>query len=337
MATNDLDSRFSSGQLRVLKLKPSFTKFPLEPTIYGAEQGSVTIECKPEAAPRPNITWYHQGNRIGEGGKRKIFPSGSLLISQLTAAETGQYECVATNKYGTDRSIGFLKVKQGPSFKGPESTKPNPRGIANTGETVELKCAADADAVLDRAYYWRLNDFILQFYDDYEEERLLELKNAGGSRVTSELEHHTSFKPLTNAEDIFNNALYDTENLRYKGTGDLQKFRRGRLDGYLIIDNITIAEAGKYECAVETSVGTIFATSEVIVHSAPGPPGGVTSVNMGNVSCTVAWTDGAFYGRRISKYRIEGRTDHNDTWRVLADNVEGQEIDYQGKRAKIDG
>ena len=58
---------------------------------------------------------------------------------------------------------------------------------------------------------------------------------------------------------------------------------------------------------------------------------------MGNVSCTVAWTDGAFYGRRISKYRIEGRTDHNSTWRVLADRVAGQDIDYQGKRSKIDG
>ena len=336
-ATNDLDSRFSSGQLKVLRLRPSFTKHPLEPRLYGAENGNITLQCKPEAAPRPNITWYHLGNRIGSGGKRIIYPSGSLLISQLTAAEAGQYECVATNKHGTDRNRTILAVKKGPSFKGPEATRPNPRIIATKGETVQLRCAAEADDVLDRAYYWRLNDFILQFYDDYEEERLLELKNAGGSRVTSELEHHISFKPLNNAEDIFNNALYDTENLRYKGTGDLQKFRRGIRDGYLIIDNITIAEAGQYECAVETSVGTIFATSEVIVHSPPGPPGGVTSVNMGNVSCTVAWTDGAFYGRRIDTYRIEGRTDHNDTWRVLADNVPGQEIDYQGKRAKIDG
>mgnify|MGYP001229383902 FL=1 len=89
-ATNDLDSRFSSGQLRVLKLKPSFTKFPLEPTVYGAMGGSVTIQCRPEAAPRPNITWYLNGNRIGEGGKRKIFPSGTIQVTQLTSADSGQ-------------------------------------------------------------------------------------------------------------------------------------------------------------------------------------------------------------------------------------------------------
>merc|ERR1719438_372266 len=336
-ATNDLDSRFSSGQLRVLKLKPSFTKFPLEPTIYGAEQGSVTIECKPEAAPRPNITWYHQGNRIGEGGKRKIFPSGSLMITQLSAAESGQYECVAQNKYGTDRSYGFLSVKKGPSFKGPEATKPTPRVIARRGETVNLRCAAESDDVLDRAYYWRLNNFILQFYDDYEEERLLELKNAGASRVRSELAHPLSYKSFNDPESLFDNALYSTDNLKYKGTGDLQKFRRGIRDGYLEIRNISIAEAGQYECAVETAVGTIFATSEVIVHSQPGPPGGVTAVKMSNVSCTVAWTDGAFYGLRIERYRIEGRTDHNQTWRVLADNAIGQQIDFQGQVAKIDG
>ena len=299
-ATNDLDSRFSSGQLRVLKLKPSFTKFPLEPTVYGAMGGSVTIQCRPEAAPRPNITWYLNGNRIGEGGKRKIFPSGTIQITQLTSADSGQYDCVASNKYGTDRSIGLLQVKQGPRFTGPQSTKPNPRVIVSTGEDVELRCQADSDDILDRAYYWRLNDFILQFYDDYETERQLELKNAGASRVQSEIYH---FNHLNNADDILSNALYESDNiryigdqashwpqllilashwsiLRYKGTGDLKKFRRGVRDGHLIIQNITIAEAGSYQCMVETAVGTIFATSNVIVHSQPGPPGGVTAVKV---------------------------------------------------------
>ena len=71
----------------------------------------------------------------------------------------GQYDCVASNKYGTDRSIGLLQVKQGPRFTGPQSTKPNPRVIVSTGEDVELRCQEDSDDILDRAYYWRLNDF----------------------------------------------------------------------------------------------------------------------------------------------------------------------------------
>ena len=71
--------------------------------------------------------------------------------------------------------------------------------------------------------------------------------------------------------------------------------------------------------------------------SQPGPPGDVTAVKMTNVSCTVAWTDGAFYGLRIERYRIEGRTDHNQTWRVLADHAVAEQIDFQGTVAKIDG
>ena len=68
-------------------------------------------------------------------------------------------------------------MKQGPRFTGPQSTKPNPRVIVSTGENVELRCQADSDDILDRAYYWRLNDFILQFYDDYETERQVRSAN----------------------------------------------------------------------------------------------------------------------------------------------------------------
>jgi len=334
-ATNDLDTRFTSGQLKVLKLAPSFQKHPLNEKTYAAERGNVTIECRPEAAPRPNITWYFNGNRIGSGGKMIIYPSGNLFIKSLDPADSGQYDCEASNKYGTDKSSGLLIVKKGPTFKGPGATKPTPRVISNKGEEVVLRCAADADDILDRAYYWRLNGQLLQFVEDYEEDRILELKNAGGQRV---LPDQIAFKSLDNSHgESFSKSWYTSGTSKNKGTGDFQKFHRGRLDGYMSVRNITIAESGTYECAVETVVGTIFATSEVIVHAPPGPPGGVTAVKMSSKSGTVSWTDGAFYGLRIDKYKIEGRTDHNKTWRVLADLVEGQDIDYQGNLKKIDG
>lgn len=334
-AQNDLDTRYSAGQLKVLKIAPTFQKHPIYDPIYAAENGNITIECKPEAAPRPNITWRFNGDRIGSGGKRVIYPSGNLFLKSLTPAETGQYECLASNKHGSDRSKTTLIVKKGPNFVAPGATKPTPRVIANQGERVSLRCVAEADDILDRAYYWRLNNQMIEFVEDYEEERILELKNAGGSRVNSEI----GFRNVEGQTSMFSEAWYrqDDESYKNKGTGDFQKFHRGRYDGYLNVHNITIAEAGKYECAVETVVGTIYATSEVIVHCPPGPPGGVTAVKMDSKEGTVSWTDGAFYGLRINKYRIEGRTDHNQTWHLLADGVQGQEIDYQGGRARIDG
>jgi len=67
------------------------------------------------------------------------------------------------------------------------------------------------------------------------------------------------------------NIRFQNKFLEYtKGTGDYNKFRRGYLEGYMVIHNITDAEAGLYECVVDTTVGTIYASSDVFVH---GPPG----------------------------------------------------------------
>jgi hypothetical protein len=65
--------------------------------------------------------------------------------------------------------------------------------------------------------------------------------------------------------------------------------------------NITYAEAGKYECQVDTAVGKIFATSDVIVHGPPGPAGGVSALALTSNSGTIVWTDGAIYGRYCVK------------------------------------
>ena len=51
----------------------------------------------------------------------------------------------------------------------------------------------------------------------------------------------------------------------------------------------------------------------------------------------MVWTDGAIYGRQISTYRVEGRTDHDPTWTVLADRAVADEIEHLGGRAKIHG
>ena len=43
-AMNELDTRYSSGQLRVLAFPPSFDKYPLEPKTYAAEGGNLTLK-----------------------------------------------------------------------------------------------------------------------------------------------------------------------------------------------------------------------------------------------------------------------------------------------------
>lgn len=103
-AKNQLRGAYTSGQLRVLSMKPSFKKYPLESEIYAIYNGNTTIECKPEAAPRPKFQWKKDGNIIGAGGHRRILPGGTLIISPTSRDDEGVYACVATNSYGTDES-----------------------------------------------------------------------------------------------------------------------------------------------------------------------------------------------------------------------------------------
>ena len=82
-AYNELDSSYSSGQLRVLAFAPTFDKFPLEENTYAAETGNVTLRCRPEGAPQPKFTWRKNANRIASGGKYTVFDNGNLLINRL--------------------------------------------------------------------------------------------------------------------------------------------------------------------------------------------------------------------------------------------------------------
>lgn len=103
-AQNQLKTSFSSAQLRVLSMKPSFKKHPLESEVYAVYNGNTTIVCDPEAAPRPKFQWKKDGQVIGSGGHRRILPSGTLTISPTSRDDEGIYTCIASNQAGTDES-----------------------------------------------------------------------------------------------------------------------------------------------------------------------------------------------------------------------------------------
>jgi hypothetical protein len=60
-AYNQLGSAFTSGQLRIVSMAPSFRKHPLELETYASEGGNVTIPCVPEAVPFPSFEWQREG------------------------------------------------------------------------------------------------------------------------------------------------------------------------------------------------------------------------------------------------------------------------------------
>lgn len=163
-AQNQLKAVYSSAQLRVLSMKPSFKKRPLEPEIYAVTSGNTTISCDPEAAPRPKFQWKKDGNVIGAGGHRKIKPDGTLVISPTSRDDEGIYTCVATNAYGTDESRSRLIVLQEIRFSQPLQ----PQIVTEIGRFLYMRCEVWSDALLDVAFVWKFNGEVINPHDTEE-------------------------------------------------------------------------------------------------------------------------------------------------------------------------
>ncbi|KAL0268356.1 UNVERIFIED_CONTAM: hypothetical protein PYX00_010329 [Menopon gallinae] len=163
-ASNQLRTKYSSAQLRVLFFKPSFKKRPLEPVTYAGEGGNVTIMCNPEAAPKPKFVWKKDNNVIGSGGRRRILENGNLIINRVSRDDEGLYTCTASNRYGVDESYGNLVVLRGPRL----TEGLPPRIVTAVNENFTLHCEAVTDELLDTAFIWTHNGIRLHDKDRHQ-------------------------------------------------------------------------------------------------------------------------------------------------------------------------
>nr|XP_018910733.1 PREDICTED: contactin [Bemisia tabaci] len=273
-AQNQLKTRYSSAQLRVLSLKPTFRKRPVEAETYAGEGGNVTIKCNPEAAPRPKFTWKKDGNVIGSGGRRRIMENGNLIIAPVSRDDEGLYVCRAENEYGSDESWGRLIVLRSSTF----IEQLAPRIVLPFRRNLELRCQAVSEEFLDISYTWTHNG--------------------------ADISDPDWFFPRLRAEG-----------------------------GILDIYNASFSEGGDYECIVKSPVGKIASKTSIIIEGPPGPPGGVLVLEVIKTSAVLQWTDSTSNGRPITHYAVVGRTNWNDTWYLVAENVAAKEIDrYTGRK-----
>merc|ERR1712241_1572165 len=73
------------------------------------------FECGFAGYPRPEVTWYFQGEVLKNSSKVQIKireDSSTLTIIDCTFDEAGMYECRASNALGTDKTKGSLTVNK---------------------------------------------------------------------------------------------------------------------------------------------------------------------------------------------------------------------------------
>ncbi|GFO11000.1 interference hedgehog-like protein [Plakobranchus ocellatus] len=79
---------------------------PDDPVVVGEK---VELSCFVGGYPAPQLTWYHNGRRL-EGAD--MF--GDLILREVTLADMGLYQCMATNEVGSAQGVARLRVKEKP-------------------------------------------------------------------------------------------------------------------------------------------------------------------------------------------------------------------------------
>ena len=86
-----------------------FTKFP--PSLAAPVQHTTfQVTCQAEGFPRPTVNWNRVGMPLPAG--RVEVNQGTLTIKNLSPADSGLYECIATNIMGTKKTRTNVAVQR---------------------------------------------------------------------------------------------------------------------------------------------------------------------------------------------------------------------------------
>ena len=92
---------------------PIFTNVP--PSLATpVERTNFQVVCQAEGFPRPVINWSRLRMPLPAG--RTEVNQGTLIIKNLIPADSGSYECIATNTMGTKKAtinVAVQQLKQG--------------------------------------------------------------------------------------------------------------------------------------------------------------------------------------------------------------------------------
>ncbi|CAF3382137.1 unnamed protein product [Rotaria sp. Silwood1] len=149
--------RFSSAEVRVITLPPTFGKNTMLSTLRSTVGSSVIIVCHPEGAPQPQIQWFKDNIPLNIGNNINIFPNGNLAIINIELIDAGNYTCTATNPYGAAQQSTYVYVMS----EGTTMISTPSGGDVIVGQTIVIPCDARSINQMDLTFYWRFNNEIL--------------------------------------------------------------------------------------------------------------------------------------------------------------------------------
>lgn len=112
---------------------------PREPQVVRVGE-SAMLSCRAIAGiPAPNVVWVRRDNSPLTQRIKEEYP-GTILITDITLAEDGEYECKASNVAGEVSQSASITVHQPPTIQ----ITPNQNEITITeGDELKLECVSD--------------------------------------------------------------------------------------------------------------------------------------------------------------------------------------------------
>ncbi|XP_015921139.1 neuroglian [Parasteatoda tepidariorum] len=149
-ASNNHGYAFRDFYLNVLALPPTITERP-ELVTSAVVSSMVILRCRVFGAPNPVIKWQ-KGKQDLKGDRFQVQQNGDLEITDVRPQDEGEYNCLATNKFGTDAASGRLEVKKKTKINVP----PENFEVA-ASKSATFRCDADADPSLQLNIVWLFN------------------------------------------------------------------------------------------------------------------------------------------------------------------------------------
>ncbi|XP_056144843.1 obscurin-like protein 1 [Lampris incognitus] len=91
---------------------PRFLAYPRPVVVQSGTDG--VLKCQISGDPRPAVIWERNNEKIDPQGRYRVFEDGNvynLIISAVTAEDSGQYICKAKNSIGETYAAATLKVE----------------------------------------------------------------------------------------------------------------------------------------------------------------------------------------------------------------------------------
>uniref|UniRef100_A0A8C1JC98 Contactin 1b n=1 Tax=Cyprinus carpio TaxID=7962 RepID=A0A8C1JC98_CYPCA len=304
--------------------------FHIQNTMVKDVGSELTLRCVAVGKPLPWIRWLKDGYSYGKG---------ELKFSSLTFEDSGMYQCIAENEWGTIYASAELRVVScAPTFIY-NPVKKVLLGAENGRVVIECKprAAPKPKFIWKRGSELLTNSSRMLIWDDGSLEILNVSKSDEGSYTCYAENDHgksnstgtltiTEATKITEAPSDTEAVVGDTTILQCSASfdpslditfiwtvdsyvinfyTDFEHYELLMNSGDLLIKNIQVRHAGHYSCTAQTIVDNATAEADVFVKGLPGPPGGVRVEEIGDTSVKLRWGLGSDHGSPLIQHVVQ--------------------------------